>query len=214
LSRATSSAWGKRRKRPVSVRSCRRLDFVAGNKIVEIGPHHRPFLQCKTLVGAQIVDPQFLRVRLRRDPLLVEEQDVRLHTLLIENAGRQSHECVKIEIVQQAAADRLAGAALEQHIVGHHDGGSAVLGEHGHDVLQEIELLVRSRHEEILAVVALALRVDLAVVTDDPVALLLAEGRIGQDHVVRLPAVTQQRVARLDRALTACDVVQIEVHRA
>jgi hypothetical protein len=64
---------------------------------------------------------------------------------------------VEIEIVQQAATDRLSGAALEQHIVGHYDGGSAVLGQHGHDVLQEIQLLVRSRHEEVLAVVILPL---------------------------------------------------------
>ena len=123
-------------------------------------------------------------------------------------------ERVEIEIVQQPAADRLAGAALEQHVVGHHDGGSAVLGQHGHDVLQEIELLVRGRHEEILAVVILALGIDLAVVANDPVALLFAERRVGQDHVVRLPAITEQRIARLDRALAAGDVVQIEVHRA
>jgi hypothetical protein len=121
---------------------------------------------------------------------------------------------VEIEIVQQPAAYRLAGAALEQHIVGHHDGGSAVLGQHGHDVLQEIELLVRGRDEEVLAIVILALGVDLPIVADDPVALFFAEGRIGQHHVVRLPAVTEQRISRLDRAVAAGDVVQIEVHRA
>jgi hypothetical protein len=49
---------------------------------------------------------------------------------------------VEIEIGQQPAADHLAGAAFEQYIVGHHDGSSAVLGQHCHDVLQEIELLV------------------------------------------------------------------------
>jgi hypothetical protein len=87
---------------------------------------------------------------------------------------------VEIEIVQQAAADRLAGAALEQHIVGHHDGGSAVLSQHGHDVLQEIELLVGGRYEKILAVVILALRIDLAIVADDPVALHFAEGWVRQ----------------------------------
>ena len=116
--------------------------------------------------------------------------------------------------MQQPATDCLAGAALEQHIVGHHDGGSAVLGQHGHDVLQEIELLVRGRDEEVLAIVILALGVDLPIVADDPVALFFAEGRIGQHHVVRLPAVTEQRISRLDRAVAAGDVVQIEVHRA
>jgi hypothetical protein len=74
-------------------------------------------------------------------------------------------------------------------------------------VLQEVELLVRSRHEEILAVVILALGIDLAVVAHDPVALLLAEGRIGQDHVVGLAAVAEQRVPRLYRTLAARNVV-------
>jgi hypothetical protein len=36
----------------------------------------------------------------------------------------------------------------------------------------------------------------------------------GQDDVVRLPAITEQRVARLDRAVAAGNVVQIKVHRA
>src|SRR5206468_13095266 len=99
----------------------------------------------------------FFRVRLGRDPLLIKEQHVRFDTLLVKDAGRQSYKGVEIEIVQQAAAKRLACAALEQHVVGHHDGGSAVLGQHCHDVLQKIKLLVRSRHEEILAVVVLVL---------------------------------------------------------
>jgi hypothetical protein len=55
-------------------------------------------------------------------------------------------------------------------------------------VLQEIELLVRGRDKEILAVVILALGVDLAVVADDAIALLLAERRIGQDYIKGLPA--------------------------
>jgi hypothetical protein len=44
--------------------------------------------------------------------------------------------------------------------------------------------------------------------------LLIAEGRVGQDHVVCLSAVAEQRITRLDRALPAGDVVQVEVHRA
>ena len=84
--------------------------FVAGDEIVEIGTPHRPLFQREAPVRAQIVDPELLGVRLGRDPLLVEEQYVRLDPLPVENAGRQSQESVEIEIVQQAAADRLAGA--------------------------------------------------------------------------------------------------------
>jgi hypothetical protein len=57
---------------------------------------------------------------------------------------------------------RQRAATTVSAVVGHHDGGSAVLGQHGHDVLQEVELLVRGRDEEILAVVILPLGVDLA----------------------------------------------------
>ena len=60
----------------------------------------------------------------------------------------------------------------------------AVRRQHGHDVLQEVQLLVRRGDEEVLAVIILALAVDLAIVADDAVALLLAEGRIGEDHVI------------------------------
>jgi len=45
-------------------------------------------------------------------------------------------------------------------------------------VLQKIELLVRGGDEEILAVVILALGIDLAVIANDPVALLLPNGRL------------------------------------
>ena len=85
--------------------------------------------------------------------------------------------------------------------------------QHGHDVLQEVELLVRGGDEEVGAVVVLALAVDLAVVADDPVALLLAERRIGEDHVVALAAGAEQRVLGLDDRVDAGDAVEIEVHR-
>ena len=81
-------------------------------------------------------------------------------------------------------------------------------------MLQKIELLVGRGNEEILSVVILALGVDLAVVADNPIALLFAEGRIGQDQIVGLPAVAEQRIAGFDRAVAAGDVVQIKVHRA
>jgi len=45
-------------------------------------------------------------------------------------------------------------------------------------VLEEIELLVRGRDKEVLPVVVLALGVDLAVIANDPVALLLPNGRL------------------------------------
>ena len=108
---------------------------------------------------------------------------------------------------------RLARAALEQHVVGQHHGRFAVRRQDGHDVLQEVELLVRGGDEEVRALVVLPLGVDRAVVANDLVALLLAEGRIGQHHVIGAPARAEQRVLRLDDRVHAGDAVQIEVHR-
>jgi len=42
----------------------------------------------------------------------------------------------------------------------------SVLGQYDHDVLEEVELLVRGGDEKVVAIVILALRLDLAVVAD------------------------------------------------
>lgn len=79
---------------------------------------------------------------------------------------------------------------------------------------RKLSCLFRGRHKEVLAVVILALGVDLAVIADDPITLLLPEGRIGQDHIEGLAAGAEQRVTGLDGTLAAGDVVQVKVHRA
>ncbi len=105
---------------------------------------------------------------------------------------------MEVDVSEQAAPDGLAGAALEEDVVGQDDGGQAVRGEHGHDVLEEVELLVRRGGEEVGAVVILALAVGLAVVADNAIALLPAERRIGQDDVVGAAGSTQQGVPLFD----------------
>jgi len=47
-----------------------------------------------------------------------------------------------VAIVEEAFANGLAGAALEEHVVGQDDGGAAVDLEEAADVLEEVELLV------------------------------------------------------------------------
>ncbi len=109
--------------------------------------------------------------------------------------------------MQQPPADGLPGAAFEQPVVGHHDPGSAVLGQHGHDVLQEIELLVRGGDEEILTVLILALAIDLPVVANDPITLLLPEGRVSQDYiegVAAAPSSASRAPIGLSRPAMSC----------
>jgi hypothetical protein len=92
-----------------------------------------------------------LRPRLRAGGLAVEEEDVGLDALGVEDAGREAQEGVDVALGEQLAADRLAGAALEEDVVGDDDGGAAVDLEERLDVLDEVELLVRGRRPEVVA---------------------------------------------------------------
>jgi hypothetical protein len=47
-------------------------------------------------------------------------------TLRVDDAGRQTREGVHIALMQEFAPDRLVGAALEEHVVGHDDRRPAV----------------------------------------------------------------------------------------
>ena len=84
--------------------------------------------------------------------------------------GRRSRVCTSNSL-QQPAADRLAGAALEQHVVGQDDGRPAVDLEDRLDVLDEVQLLVRGGDHEVvphdLQVVAASRPSAPIIVTDD-----------------------------------------------
>jgi hypothetical protein len=99
-------------------------------------------LEREVLVGAQVVDPELAGPGLRGGGLAVEEEDVGLDALGVEDAGGQAQEGVDVALGEQLAADGLAGAALEEDVVGDDDGGAAVDLEERLDVLDEVELLV------------------------------------------------------------------------
>ena len=118
--------------------------------------------------------------------------------------------------VEQLPADRLAGAALEQHVVWNHDGGAAGGLEHGADVLHEVELLVGGRGPEVLTVVGQVVRLLLAILVGEAECALPTERRIREHVVVALAIVGHQRVVRRDRRAPVdfADVVQEQVHQA
>jgi hypothetical protein len=74
---------------------------------------------------------------------------------------------VQVEVGEQLAADRLASSALEEDVVGQHDRGTTVGVEDRHDVLDEVELFVARRGNEVLSL-------DLAVFANLP--------PVGADH--------------------------------
>ena len=50
--------------------------------------------------------------------LAVEKEHVGLDALRVEDAGGQPQQRMDVAIVQEAFADGLAGATLEQHVIG------------------------------------------------------------------------------------------------
>ena len=72
---------------------------------------------------------------------------------------------------QQLAAHRLPCPALEQYVVRHHYGGAAGRLQQAADVLHEIELLVRGRRPEILAVVRQVIAIQLAFLVENTMLL-------------------------------------------
>ena len=141
------------------------------------------------LVGSEIVDPELLGPRCFAGRLLVEEENVGFHALRIEQAGRQTQERVDLALVQQLAADGLACAAFEEHVVRHHDRRPAVLLQQGFDVLEEVELLVGGRRPEVVALDDFRFPRDFAVVRHNRRAALLAERRIGHHDLVAIAGI-------------------------
>ena len=188
---------------------------VALHELVQVGPLQRLRLLREVHVRAQVVDPQRLGPGLLLGGLGVEEQDVGLHALGVEDAGRQPQQRVHVALLQQVAPHRLAGPALEQHVVGHDDGAAAVDLEQRLDVLEEVQLLVLGRGPEVLPLVGLVFLLQVARLVDDGDAAFLAERRIGQHHAESLAGIAGQAVhARRDRAGIGVDAVQVQVHDA
>ena len=175
--------------------------MVARDEIVEIRSLELVFFQREVLVGAEIVNPELFRPRLFLRRLSVEEKHIRLHALRVEDTGGQTQQRVHVGLLEQLAANGFPCSAFKQHVIRHDDRGPAVLLQDRENVLEEIELLVAGRRPEVVAVDRQAFLLRLALLIDDGHAALLAERRIGHDHLVVFAAVAPERVTNLDRHL-------------
>ena len=173
--------------------------LVGGDEVREVLFFQRVGLAEGGHVRAQVVEPDFLRIALVTGAAR-EEQDVRLDALRVKDAGRQAQDGVEVAFFHEVAADGLAVAVSEEHVVRQDDGGArlAVRLEAAVDVLEEVQLLVARHVGEVVAGGALA-------------AFFRAEGRIREDDVVAFEALAEVRegVAEVDGAL---DAVQHGVH--
>lgn len=62
------------------------LRVIAGDEIQQIGILHRVLLQRKVDVGAEIIDPHGLRLRLGAGRTFIEEYDICLNARFVEDA--------------------------------------------------------------------------------------------------------------------------------
>lgn len=102
---------------------------------------------------------------------------------------------MKVAGVQELTADRLASAALEQHIVGQGDCGAPAGLEHRDDVLQEVQLLVGGGDPEVVADDGLFLAGHTAFVVDVGHRRLGPERRVREADVCNRPGRVAQSIS-------------------
>lgn len=154
------------------------LRMITGDEVQQIRILHRMLFQRKVNVGAEIIDPDGLRLRFGAGRTLIEENDVRFDTRLIEDARGQTQDCMQITGIKQFLADDLTCAALKEHVVRHDHGGLARGFQDGIDVLDEIELLVAAGGPEILTVIYEVLFLLFAFLIGEGEGGFFAEGRV------------------------------------
>ena len=114
------------------------LRIVAPDKVFQGGEAQPVGLQGEVLVGAQIVNPEFFRPGRLAGGFAVEEEHVGLNPLGVKDARGEAQQGMDIIGGQELAADGLPGAALKEHVVGHHDGGPAIDVQDALDVLEKV----------------------------------------------------------------------------
>ena len=192
------------------------LRMITGDEVQQIGILHRMLFQRKVNVGAEIIDPDGLRLRFGAGRTLIEENDVRFDTRLIEDARGQTQDCMQITGSKQLLADDLASAALKEHVV-RHDYRSLARGfQDGIDVLDEIELLVAAGGPEILTVIYEVFFLLFDFLIGEGEGGFFTEGRIYENVVHPVAVIGEQRVSVRHGyvSVNVADVVQIEIHQA
>src|SRR5699024_10584042 len=125
--------------------------LVTRTEVVQQNPGQRALRKGAAPRSAEGVEPHSLNPRpVWPRWLLIEEQYVRLHTTRVEDPHGQAQHRVQVELLEQSAADGLACAALEEHVVWDDHGGPAMYLQQRSDVLEEVELLVGDGDPEVL----------------------------------------------------------------
>ena len=147
--------------------------------------------------GTVVIDPDVLR-----GLALFKEKHIGLHTVGIENAGGKTQNRMQIILLEQFVPDLLRRIAVGQNAVRKDDADAAAGFHNGHDMLQEVDLIIRGLDE---------LR---AVGRDIDTALGAGpKGRIGHDDLVQAVGLIDQGILVDDGALVHADIMEIQIHR-
>ena len=88
--------------------------MIAGDEVIQVPAPEGVGLQGEVLIRSEVVDPEGLGPRRFGRGAPIEEEDVRLHALGIEDAGRQSKQRVDVALMEELAPDRFACPTLEE----------------------------------------------------------------------------------------------------
>lgn len=113
------------------------LWVIARHEVIKRGAGEGIGLEREVLVDAQVIYPQLLGPGGGAGRLLVEEEHIGLEALGVEDAGGQAQQGMHLAFLQELAADGFASTTLEEHVIGHDDGGAAMNRQERFDVLQE-----------------------------------------------------------------------------
>ena len=169
---------------------------VAIHELLQMRPGHGLGGHGVLHAGAVIIDPNILR-----GLAFIEEQHVGFHAVGVENAGGQAQDGMQVVALHQLVPHLLGGAGVGEHAVGQHHAHPASGAHDGHDVLQEVHLVVAGFDE--FRAVGGYLHAALGPG---------AKGRIGEDHLVQVIGGVQQGILIHDGAFLHADVVQVQVH--
>jgi len=114
------------------------VGIAAGNEIVELVGRQRIGFEGDVDIGAEVVDLELLGPGIGAGRLLIEEEDVGLDALGVEDAGGQAQQRVDVARFEELAANGLAGATLEEDVIGDDNGSAAVGRQQAVDVLHEV----------------------------------------------------------------------------
>jgi hypothetical protein len=84
----------------------------ASDEVVEVGPCEGVGFEGEVEVGAEVVDPEGPGSGGGAGGFAVEEEDVGLDAVGVEDAGGETEQGVDVALVEEFAADGLAGAAF------------------------------------------------------------------------------------------------------